>query len=976
MTEVTHAFIINIDPHPALGMQGSVWVSPLLEGQPSLAEARLTPASAPGYGLEAGHPLVRLVEDAEIWTEKAVLAHFNRQKRGPKSLEELAADPDRKKALQSYANRKVSDWLTRAVATGCRLCSGLNRNGMIHSQEIAWVPVSEAPLLTFDREAEGIRYRLELRTGKGPFPLLGKTLHALAGPDGWALLERWLIRLEGAPATVLKPFTEKEEVLIPEKHVRTYMRAFILPMAEKAEVHARGFRIIEHGAITEPRLGVIQDIFSDQWYCRLAFRYGDVWFPAYESRMGRQRLAEEQGGEFVIHRYLRDLPAEKQWTDSLESLGLIRSSAGALTFADLAEGADLGTAAGWLIRQMPALRAAGWHLEPLHAPQGQLLLEAARIEEAELLEGPDWFDLHARVLIGEDSLPLTALADTITGQVPFHPLPGGRCFRVPDEWFREYADWFQLGQVDGEAIRITRAQGEAFRQRRREEPSGPSEIRAPESGLIPVPGGLEATLRPYQQEGFSWLAGLWDAGLGGCLADDMGLGKTVQTIALLLHIRGWLRPEPLAAESAGQLDLFAAAPASDELSPLGVLIIAPSSLLFNWQSELQRFAPGLQVLIHSGPERARSPEPLRRADVLITSYALLVRDIELLEGLHLRCAVLDESQFVKNRDSKTFQCVHRLRTRARYTLTGTPVENSLGDLWSQMQCINPGLLGAYARFRELYLHPIERGGDQEKMEALRQLVRPFLLRRRKEDVARDLPPLSEQIVWCDMTEEQAALYAAERAEVRALLLRQIGGGDAAGAPVVLNALMRLRQIANHPALLPEFAGMSSGKAETICAELATIEQAGHRGLLFSAFLRHLSVYREWLESRGIPYDTLTGEDNRQAKKQAEDALQAEKIRFLLLTLKAGGAGLNLTAADYVLLADPWWNPAVERQAIARAHRIGQSRPVMALRFITRGTIEEKILRLQQRKQQWSDDLLEEADFLRRLSPDELGELVE
>lgn len=974
MTEATHAFIINIDPHPALGMQGSVWVSPLLEGEPSLAEARLTPASAAGYGLEAGHPLVWLVREAEAWTEQAILAHFSRGKKGPRSLQELAADPERKKLLTDYCSRKVGAWLEKAVQTGCRLCSGLSRNGMVRSQEIAWVPLADAPSLEFHRTGEGIRYRLELLANGKPFPLLGKKLQVLAGPDGWALLERWLIRMADVPSSLLKPFTEKEEVLIPESHVQTYMRRFILPMAARAEVRAEGFRIIEHRRISGKRLGIIQDLFSGQYRCRLAFQYERLWIPAYESGAVRQRLAEE-AGEFVIHRYLRDPQSELALLESLHPLGLDLALQGQMAFREEGTGATLEAAARWFCAMTGRLREEGWDLEPLHTPQGTLLPDTPKLEEAEPAEGTDWFDLRARVVVGDSQLPFAEMAGTITSGLPFHPLSGGRCFLVPEAWFREYADWFLLGKVEGTTIRVTRAQGEALRQRRLETVEA-VDLTAPEVSLLPPPGGLQATLRPYQQEGYSWLAALWDAGLGGCLADDMGLGKTLQTIALLLHIRQGMTPAAGSARG-GQLDLFAmSAGPSQALPPLGVVIIAPSSLLFNWQSEIARFAPALKTLIHSGPSRARDPETLRSADVLITSYTLVVRDIELLEQLSLRCAVLDESQHIKNRDSKTFQCVHRLRTRARYTLTGTPVENGLGDLWSQMQCINPGLLGSWAVFRNHYLQPIERQGDETKMEALRHLVRPFLLRRRKEEVARDLPPLSEQIVWCDMTEDQEECYHRERNAVRSLLLRQVAEGQPAGAPMILNALMRLRQIANYPGLIPEFEALGSGKAEVIRAELDTLRRAGHRGLVFSAFLQHLQVYARWLEREGIPYDTLTGVDSARAKKEAGDAMQAEQVQFLLITLRAGGAGLNLTGADYVLLADPWWNPAVERQAIARAHRIGQQRPVTALRFITRGTIEEKILRLQQRKQRWSDDLLEEADFLGQLSPAELGELVE
>jgi hypothetical protein len=969
-------FIINIDPHPLLGIQATIWVAPLIDDTTSLVDGRLSSGNAAGFGVDESHVLTTLVIEAEEYTEASVLAHFNKRTRVARTLTEFQSEPTRKKALSQYVQRTVSHWLERAITTGCAFSTGLHRNGIINSHLLHYLSIDEAPNLYFQRQADGIRYQLRLSRSGKPLELLGRKFQALAGTSEWAFVDRWLIRLEGAPATLLKPFTEKSEVFIPEKLVADYMRKFILPIAERADISADGFEMVEHTAISSQRLGIIQDLFTGVFKCRLAFCYDDIWFQAHEPRTSRQRLVETREGRHAIHRYQRNLTDEADLASSLVEMGLLPTGQGTCEFAHPENGATLPEAAQWLVQHAKTLAQMGWQIEPFHTPQGELMLEAAHVIDADPIEGTDWFDLLAKVEIGLHKLAFTALRQTIPNKEPFHPLPDGKCFVVPPSWFITYADWFLLGTIQDDTIRFTKAQHRALLVDQDDQKGLP----AMSNGALPaptdyaVPPSLKADLRPYQHVGFSWLAGLYGVGLGACLADDMGLGKTIQTITLLLHIREQLTPSHTEA-AIGQLDIFSAVSAVQASSPLQAIIVAPSSLLYNWASELMRFAPDLRSLIHSGPNRQKNAGSFRGIDVIITSYALVVRDNDLFNKLDLQCIVLDESQHIKNKDSKTFQAVSALKSPFRLTLTGTPIENSLADLWSQMHFINPGLLGTFEKFRTNYQRPIEKQGDKEKQEALRTLVKPYLLRRRKEEVAADLPELTEQIVYCDMTEAQEACYVSERNAVRSLVLGQIEKGAALGAPLVLNALMRLRQIAICPAILPEYAEVPSGKVDVICAELETIAQSGHRALLFSAFLKHLKQYQTWLDDKKIKYDTLTGEDNSTAKHQAVEALQEEKVSFLLMTLKAGGAGLNLTAADYVLLADPWWNPAVEKQAIARAHRIGQNKPVFALRFITRGTIEEKILKLQKRKQQWSDDLLEEGAFLQHLNEQEIRELI-
>ncbi len=454
----------------------------------------------------------------------------------------------------------------------------------------------------------------------------------------------------------------------------------------------------------------------------------------------------------------------------------------------------------------------------------------------------------------------------------------------------------------------------------------------------PLPPALESVLRPYQRQGIDWLVFLRRAGLGALLADDMGLGKTLQA---LCAIEG------------------------------RTLVVAPTSVLHGWQREIERFRPELSHALYHGAGRVLDP----KVDVTITSYALLRQDIDLLSRPTWSCVVLDEAQAIKNPESQIARAAMQLDAKARIALTGTPVENRLEELWSQLHFLNPGLLGGRSDFRERYARPIAEG-DQEVGARLRARIRPFLLRRLKSQVAPELPPLSEIVLDCELSAEERAVYDSVRAAtVREVVERLRAGGNVMAA---LEALLRLRQAACHPSLVPGQtieAHASSSKLETLYARLEEAVADGHKALVFSQWTSLLDRVEPGLRERGISWLRLDGSTPNRGEVvgrfQAEDGPP-----LMLLSLRAGGTGLNLTAADHVFLLDPWWNPAVEAQAADRAHRIGQERPVVLHRLIARDTVEEGILRLHARKRALADAALEEADGSSRLSREDLVELLE
>jgi SNF2 family DNA or RNA helicase len=455
-------------------------------------------------------------------------------------------------------------------------------------------------------------------------------------------------------------------------------------------------------------------------------------------------------------------------------------------------------------------------------------------------------------------------------------------------------------------------------------------------------------MRQYQSEGLNWLAFLQSAGLGGCLADDMGLGKTVQTLALLQYNKENHIPS-VQAGNKEQLSLF-----GEEASILTSLIIVPASLIYNWEKEIKRFAPGMTVCSHKGIQRKKSSEKFADYDIVLSSYHTVRQDIDSISLFNFHYIILDESQLIKNPGSALYRTMIRLRSDFKLVLTGTPVENSLTDLWSQLNFVNPGLLGDLAFFRKEFAKPIEKEGDDEKEFNLRKIIKPFILRRTKEMVARDLPPMTEQTVFCDMTEEQFRIYDEEKSSVRNSILKSIESeGVEKSAIVVLQGLMRLRQISNHPVMTFEDYTAGSGKFETVLQDIESVISEGHKILVFSSFVKHLSLYADALKERRMGFAMLTGASTN--RERIVNSFQNDPLnRIFLISLKAGGVGLNLTAADYVFILDPWWNPASEMQAMNRAHRIGQDKSVFIYRYITTNSIEEKIIRLQEKKSKLAD----------------------
>ena len=467
-----------------------------------------------------------------------------------------------------------------------------------------------------------------------------------------------------------------------------------------------------------------------------------------------------------------------------------------------------------------------------------------------------------------------------------------------------------------------------------------------------LPTHATAEFREYQLKGFGWLWFMYKYGLNGILADDMGLGKTLQALTVL--------------QKAKEVD-----------GSMPTLVICPTTVVFNWESEIQKFAPELTCLKLAGSDRKNHFKEIPNYDVVITSYALIRRDIKHFKDINFRYIILDESQNIKNAMSQTAQAVKQLQANHKLALSGTPIENKLEELWSVFDFLMPGFLLSVAEFNARYVNPIMERQDKTVEKRLKLQIYPFILRRMKRDVAKDLPDKVENIAYCELTDEQKDFYLQVLDSTKEELFKSIEqNGLEKSRLSIFSALLRLRQICCHPRLYDKENVkhiMSSGKFEKLKSMLEEIISEGHRVLLFSQFVNMLDIVKGWLEREGIEYEYLTGKTkDRQA---AVEHFNSSKIPIFLISLKAGGTGLNLTGADYVIHYDPWWNPAVEDQATDRAYRIGQTKKVFVYRLITKNTVEEKIQKLKTIKRNLVDSVISvDRNIVKSLTMDDIREI--
>lgn len=600
---------------------------------------------------------------------------------------------------------------------------------------------------------------------------------------------------------------------------------------------------------------------------------------------------------------------------------------------------------------------AGWLVEA----EGKLVRRPGEVRLS-VASSVDWFDLEGQVDYGGLTVGLPKLLEALRRGEQFVTLGDGTQGMLPEEWLKKFGMLADLGAAEGDKLRFVPSQAAILDALLAAQPESQIDERFEEvrqqlrtfSGVQPAqpPADFQGTLRDYQTLGLGWLHFLRDFHFGGCLADDMGLGKTVQVLALLEARRKRAVPK-------GQ-------PRRPSLA------VVPRSLVFNWIEEARRFTPELRVLNYTGLERKEALGRLEEYDLLVTTYGTLRRDVLTFQELHFDYAILDEAQAIKNSTSQAAKACRLIQADYRLAISGTPIENHLGELWSLFEFLNPGMLG-----RSSTLKLLSAGTDGDNRSLLAKALKPFILRRTKEQVLKELPEKTEQTLYCELEGEQRKLYDELRDHYRSSLDHRIKQGGLKKAKIhVLEALLRLRQAACHPGLVDKNRTRdASAKLDTLLEQLDEVLQEGHKALVFSQFTSLLAIVRQRLDERKVSYEYLDGR-TRNRQERVEHFQTADDCRLFLISLKAGGQGLNLTAADYVFILDPWWNPAVEAQAVDRAHRIGQQQRVFAYRLIARDTVEEKILKLQAGKRNLADAIIsEDNSVISSLTVDDLQLLL-
>lgn len=896
-------------------------------------------------------------------------------------LERLIKDEVQMKLLNEYFDRRLAvclDLLRGQTVYWREKVS--DHPGLAPSYFVAEEPVKT--LFHFQKTEEGILYTLNAFAPDGrKLNLLHPESRVITSEPGWFSVKGEIFSLPtGVDGQKLMPFLKKTQQFVPDRLAESFMSKFLIRTTRRAEVQFEGFEVRNEPLSRQVTLSVVPD-FDHKPVLQLDFGYDDFIVNASSKQELLARIDRNNGVSTIV-RFFRDAYWERNTAAFLTHKLKLKVIAQSLFMPPELDKDkyEIEQILEWLNENHEQLKAQGIIIHS-RWKKDVYVTGKALIKAQQKKRDVDWFDLHIVVTIDGVSVPFVRFRNHILEKNRHFKLPDGRIFLLPEAWFIQFADLFEFGELENETLRLHRqhqglldghpllgdSAGAGLNNRQKKVYT--------ESAFqqYPLPQGLNATLRDYQRKGFNWLASMHENKLGACLADDMGLGKTLQVISLLLYVTE-LERKKMQSVPTGQLDLFGFEESRASGRPH--LVVMSPSLLHNWERELARFAPGLRLIRHAGSRRTSDERPLLQADVILTTYGVVRNDKEMLQRMEFNYVVLDESQLIKNMRSASFQSVRTLKSENRIVLTGTPVENSLTDLWSQLTFLQPGLLGTFHFFKGEFVIPIEQNNDDQKLEKLQKLVRPFILRRTKEEVAPELPDQTRILNYSTMDGEQKKIYEERKSFYRNLILETVEkSGLQNNQMLILRGLTQLRQIAIHPLLEnPDYTG-DSAKFRDVMTRLEALASEGRKVLIFSQFVKHLEIYRKAFEEQGLAYSWLTGSVPMVNRGRIIDEFDNhEGFRAFLIQTKTGGAGLNLTKADCVFLLDPWWNPALEEQAISRSHRIGQKQQVFVWRFITQDSIEEKIMRLQERKSKLALDVMSRTNPLIRLSQEELEEL--
>ena len=741
----------------------------------------------------------------------------------------------------------------------------------------------------------------------------------------------------------LIPYFNKKAISVPQHKTKEYINKILLPMVRNDKLIADGITInqsseLKNIVLRVKEYGFIQQtsLFDDtnttkndalELIFELLFEYDDFVFSAGRESSLVKMDEDKTTGEIRISSVERNLSSERYYCQKLREIGFeLEAKIMKLKFG---AGIDL------LNHNYKNIENLGIELRfERKTVDDNKYFVGERQMEVIMSEERDWFDLNATVRFGNFEIPFIKIIQAIKFDRDKIMLPNGEFAYIPQQWVDEFKMLFDLAKIENGKVIVAKHYAmlaKHLSDNKRLTFNAKSNMRKFIKGEtianIDLPITFNGQLRDYQLEGYRWMRTLDQLALGGCLADDMGLGKTIQTICLLQ----WLV----------------------EQNRKQHLIVVPTSLIFNWQDEFSKFAPALNIYVHTGQLRSRTLDEAQNADIILTSYAILRRDKAIFEKQIFDYFILDEAQSIKNPHSDITKLCFEIKANRFLTLTGTPLENSISDLWSQVHFFNRNMLGSLRNFEK-------KCKNDNNIQLYRTLLKPFLKRRLKMDVLNDLPEKQIVVQYCDMSEDQAQYYKTLRNTYINKFIESQSTSAQLNSITVLEGLLRMRQASNHPKLVDSNYEADSGKMHMVLQKLHEVLAQGSKALIFSSFVEHLKIYKQQLDLQNIPYAYLDG-STKDRQEQVQRFQTDDNISVFLLSLKSGGVGLNLTKADYVFLIDPWWNPAAEAQAYDRAHRIGQKSNVFVYKFISKQTVEEKILRLQNEKNQLFDALIASGD---------------
>ncbi len=855
-------------------------------------------------------------------------------------------------------------------------------------REIVVEPEKAKVLFHFYRNEENTHYLPTIRHNNKNVEFKYKKSKLICQKPAWLLCEGRLYNFEkDVEGSKLRPFLNKNFIEVPRRLEEDFFKKFGHQLIASFDVYAKGFEIrleeskpkaviifseLKKANVSTSLFENITQKSSDNIELEdsetitevlveedstivfdLKFYYAEEPFSADHPHPTLVRQEKTENG-INFYKIKRDFEEEAKILYFLKNLGFVlRHSKTTM---------PKNEALFWMSENKNNLENEGIILKQSSKDSKKYFTGSANLS-VKINENIDWFDIHVKIYFGEFVIPFVYLKRIIAkGQKEFK-LPNGEIAVLPDAWLSKYSELFTFSVAEGEneddlklpkhhlslvdnlkddSIVVVSMQNKLK-----------SLLNFTEIDAEPLPKDFKGNLRPYQQAGYNWMHFLRKYKFGGCLADDMGLGKTVQTLAFLLSLKKINKNTENSTS----------------------LLVVPTSLIYNWHLEALKFTPTLKVHVFAGGQRDKNIALFSNFDLLITSYGIVRLDEDLFKSFSFNYIILDESQAIKNPLSATAISVKSLNSSYKLILTGTPIENSTIDLWSQMSFANPGLLGNLKYFKDTYQIPIEKNGNSAQNKKLFSIVKPFILRRDKKQVALDLPEKIESVRFSTMSEKQELLYEETKSFIRNTIINDATSKQT-NSLMILQGLTRLRQIANHPLLVDDTFDGESGKLNDILYLIDEALENGRKILIFSQFVKYLAILKEHFLVKKIDFCYLDG-SSTDRQKQVENFQNNDSIKIFLISLKAGGVGLNLTAADCVLILDPWWNPAAEAQAIDRAHRIGQTNTVFTYKFISKNTVEEKILLLQERKKDLAQGLIStEESFVKSLSTQDILSILE